>query len=140
MELISLRDNAITVKNSNKEHKDKRFGEVEITLVCDRSGSMQGVKFVEQRKAAVLIMEVLKEFTESCNEEQNDMDLSLEIRSEIYLFQSSEEDAVPLKKMSKKLGEKDRVDIATMLSSATEGTTDFVSLEAIQQSLKEEVK
>jgi hypothetical protein len=46
-----------------KEKKGDKFGEVEITLVCDRSGSMdEGQKAVEQRKSAVLIMEVLKEF------------------------------------------------------------------------------
>ena len=43
-----------------KEKKGDRFGEVEITLVCDRSSSMSGQKAEEQRKSAVLVMEVLK--------------------------------------------------------------------------------
>jgi len=42
-----------------KERRGDRFGEVEITLICDRSSSMTdggGQKAVEQRNAAVLMM------------------------------------------------------------------------------------
>lgn len=121
-----------------KERRAKKFGEIEITLVCDRSSSMQGAKLVEQRKAAVLVMEALKEFAESCDEERVNMDAPLEVRSEVYAFQSSGEDAIPLKRMSKELGEKERIDVATTLSSAPGGTTDFVPLETIRGTLNEE--
>lgn len=123
-----------------QERKGKKFGEVEITLVCDRSSSMSGAKLNEQRKAAVLIMEALKEFADHCEEERINMDKPLEIRSEIYSFQSSAEDAVPLKKMSKELGEKERIEVATTLSSAPGSTTDFVPLETIRAGLDEEAK
>ncbi|MEK7091387.1 MAG: hypothetical protein AAB900_00165, partial [Patescibacteria group bacterium] len=47
-----------------REKRSKKFGEVEITLVCDRSTSMDedgGAKKHEQQKAAVLLMEALKD-------------------------------------------------------------------------------
>lgn len=123
------------------EIKGKRFGEVEITLVCDRSSSMaQGTKLPEQRRAAVLVMETLKEFAEQCEEEKTNVDKPLEIRSEIYSFQQNSADAIPLKKMSKDLGEKERIDVITAISSAPGGTTDFVPLETIEKDLNEEVR
>ncbi len=117
-----------------RERPGKKFGEVEITLVCDRSGSMaQGAKLIEQRKTAVLLMEALREFAERCEEERTNVDKPLEIRSEVYSFQSSSEDATPLKKMSKELGEKERIEVATALSSVEGSTTDFIPLETVEK-------
>jgi hypothetical protein len=116
-----------------RERPGKKFGEVEITLVCDRSTSMSGSKLSEQRKAAVLLMEALREFAERCEEERTSVDKPLEIRSEVYSFQSSSEDATPLKKMSKELGEKERIEVATTLSSVEGSTTDFIPLETIEK-------
>lgn len=123
-----------------KEKKGDRFGEVEITLVCDRSSSMAGAKLREQQKAAVLMMEVLKEFAEQCDEEKINLEKPLEIKSEVYSFQQDSNDSTPLKKMSKELGEKERVDVAGILSSAPGGTTDFVPLETIHKNLDEDTK
>lgn len=127
-----------------KEKSGKRFGEIEITLVCDRSSSMDdgdGSKRKEQQKSAVLIMEALKEFADICDEERVNMEKPLEIRSEIYSFQSdSEADSKPLKKMSKELGEKERVDICGVISSTSGSTTDFVPLETIFAGINEETK
>lgn len=123
-----------------KEKKGDRFGEVEITLVCDRSSSMVGAKLREQQKAAVLMMEVLKEFAEQCDEEKINLEKLLEIKSEVYSFQQDSSDSVPLKKMSKELGEKERVDVAGTLSSAPGGTTDFVPLETINRNLDDDTK
>lgn len=127
-----------------KEKTGKRFGEIEITLVCDRSGSMDdgnGSKRIEQQKAAVLMMEALKEFADLCDEERINMEKPLEIRSEIYSFQSdSAADSKPLKKMSKELDEKERVNICGKLSSTFGSTTDFVPLETIISEMNEELK
>jgi hypothetical protein len=116
-----------------RERPGKKFGEVEITLVCDRSTSMSGSKLSEQRKAAVLLMEALREFAERCEEERTNVDKPLEVRSEVYSFQSSSEDTKPLKKMSKELGEKERIEVATTLSSVEGSTTDFIPLETIEK-------
>lgn len=124
-----------------KEKKGKKFGEVEITLVCDRSGSMDGAKLIEQQKAAVLLMEALKEFADACDEEKINMDKPLEVRSEIFSFQATADDGKPLKKMSKELGEKERIEIAAVLSSTPgQSTTDFMPLENIAAGLDEELK
>src|SRR3989338_6288112 len=64
----------------------------------------------------------------------------LEVRSEIYAFQQSDEDGTPLKPMSKELGEKERIDVMTKISSAPGETTDFVPLEQIMAGLDDEAK
>jgi uncharacterized protein YegL len=123
-----------------KEKKGKKFGEVEITLVCDRSGSMDGEKLNEQQRSAVLMMEALKEFSDQSDEERVNMEKPLEIRSEVYSFQSDEgrRDSVPLKKLSKELEEKERIEVAAALSTTSGTTTDFVPLEAIEKSVTPE--
>lgn len=123
-----------------KEKKGDKFGEVEITLICDRSGSMNGVKAEEQRKSAVLVMEVLKEFAELCEQEKINIDKPLEVRSEIYSFASSEDDDKPLKKMSPELGEVERINVLEKLKEITGSTTDFRCLEAIATNLSEEIR
>jgi hypothetical protein len=125
-----------------KEKKGDRFGEIEITLVCDRSSSMtdgDGQKAIEQRKSAVLMMEVLKDFAEMCDEEKMKVDKPLEIKSEIYSFASSEEDKIPLKKMGKDLGEAERINVLKKLNYLPGSTTDFNCLEAISSGLDERI-
>lgn len=118
-----------------------RFGEVEITLVCDRSASMdEGQKASQQQKTAVLLMEVLKDFADICDEEKTNVDKPLEVRSEIYSFENSETDKIPLKKMSKELGEAERINIYKKLHHLPGSTTDFNCLEAIDANLNEESK
>jgi hypothetical protein len=123
-----------------KEKKGDRFGEVEITLVCDRSSSMSGQKAEEQRKSAVLVMEALKEFAELCEAEKMNIDKPLEVKSEIYSFASSSEDKTPLKKMSAQLGEAERINVLKKLYDVPGSTTDFNCLEAIDENLDENTK
>jgi len=123
------------------EKKGDRFGEVEITLVCDRSGSMdEGQKAVEQRKSAVLVMEVLKEFADMCEEEKINIDKPLEVKSEVYTFAGSSEDKTPLKKMSKELGEAERISVLKKLHDLPGSTTDFNCLEAVAENLDDDTK
>jgi len=123
------------------EKRGDRFGEVEITLVCDRSSSMNehgGQKALEQRETAVLMMEVLKDFAERCAEEKINLVKPLVIKSEIYSFAGSEvEDKIPLKKMSPELGEAERIMVLKKLLSLPGSTTDFNCLEAIFNNLVE---
>ncbi|MBI5153424.1 MAG: VWA domain-containing protein [Parcubacteria group bacterium] len=126
-----------------KEKKGDRFGEVEITLICDRSSSMNeggGQKAVEQRNVAVLMMEVLKDFAELCDEEKRNVDTPLEVKSEVYSFAGSEEDRTPLKKMGKELGEAERIHVLKKLFDLPGSTTDFNCLEAISEGLNNETK
>jgi hypothetical protein len=123
-----------------KEKKGDNFGEVEITLVCDRSVSMAGTKALEQRKSAVLVMEVLKEFAELCEAEKINVDKPLDVKSEIYSFAGSEEDKTPLKKMSAELGEAERINVLKKLSDVPGSTADFNCLEAININLDDKTK
>jgi hypothetical protein len=122
-----------------KEKKGEHFGEVEITLVCDQSGSMEGTKALEQRKSAVLVMEVLKEFAELCEAEKINIDKPLEVKSEIYGFGAGE-DKTPMKKMSAELGEAERINVLKKLYDLPGSTTDFNCLEAINANLDEKIK
>ena len=123
-----------------KEKRGERSGEVEVTLVCDRSSSMSGQKAEEQRRSAVLVMEVLKEFSELCEAEKVNTDKPLEVRSEIYSFASSSEDRTPLKKMSAELGEAERINVLKKLYNVPGSTTDFNCLEAIAENLDNKTK
>ncbi len=119
-----------------KEKKGDRFGEVEITIVCDRSSSMaEGQKAIEQKKSTILVMEVLKEFADMCEEEKMNIDKPLEVKSEIYTFASSSEDRVPIKKMSTELGEAERINVSKKLNELPGSTTDFNCLDAIDAAL-----
>ncbi len=125
-----------------KEKTGAKFGEVEITVVGDRSGSMEeGNKLIEQRKAAVLIMEALKDFALMCEEERVNMNQPLEIKSEVYSFQATMADRIPIKKMSRDLEEKERIEVSTAFSSAPgRVTTDYVTLETIDSGIEEETE
>ncbi len=118
--------------------KGQRFGTVEITLVCDRSTSMRGQKMTEQQKAAVLFMEALKEFSDIAQEESFTLEKPLEVKSEVYAFQSSSDDARPLKVLSDDFSEKERIKVTAKIGTLSGSTTDFVPLETIVQSLNEE--
>lgn len=123
-----------------KEKRGDKFGEVEITLVCDRSYSMkEGKKSEEQRKSAVLVMEVLKDFAELCEAEKINIDKPLSVKSEIYGFGAGD-DKNPMKTMSAELGEAERIKVFKDLHNLPGSTTDFNCLEAIDDNLDDEVK
>lgn len=125
-----------------KMEKGKRFGRVQITLVGDRSGSMQQEgKSQEQQKATVLFMEALKEFQDRLLEEAVNLQKPLAIESEVYTFQASAEDARPIKPMSEELSERDRIQVVSVLSTCPgPSTTDFVPLESISRGISEETR
>jgi von Willebrand factor type A domain len=123
-----------------RDRRDSKYGEVEISLVFDRSASMDSPseKKIEQRRAAILVMEALKEWCDTLEEESVNMSDSLQISTEMYSFQG-ENDNVPIKTMSRDLSEKDRIEVARVLSSTPGGSTpDYVPLEAIDSSINED--
>ncbi|MBI3255493.1 MAG: VWA domain-containing protein [Candidatus Andersenbacteria bacterium] len=123
------------------ERPGKRFGKVEIMSVADRSTSMNedgGVKLKEQRRAVVMAMEALKYFGDRVAEERVNVDTPLEVKSAFYAFGSRGQDGTALKASSTELTEKQRVGIASVLSSAVGSTNDFVPLEAIAKGMTDE--
>lgn len=126
-----------------KEYRGNRCVEVEISFVCDGSGSMNdggGIKRKEQQKAMVLAMEALKDFNDMVDEEQGTLVEPIDIKTEVYKFQGEESDGVPIKAMGKELSERDRIVVCEELSE-TQGnsTPDFVPLEIIDHSLSSDV-
>ncbi len=121
--------------------KDVKFGEVEITLVCDRSKSMSeqgGLKQKEQQKTLVLFMEALKRFNDLLEDDQAVLEKPLVLKSEIYTFQGDEQDVVPIKKMGKNLSEQERISCFVQVHTTPGSTTDFRTLEAIVQGIQDE--
>lgn len=122
-----------------KLQKDKKFGEVEITLIGDRSYSMNdgnGEKRIEQQRAFVLLAEVLKMFNDKLEDEDINLEKSLFISSEFYTFQKSDEDKKPIKKMGKGLSDKERIDICTKVNTTPgESTPDYIPLEEIDKNI-----
>lgn len=124
-----------------KEKQDNKFGELEISFIGDRSGSMRGKKLIEQQKSIVMAMEALKELADICKEERVNLTKALLVKSEIYSFQSSKkEDCVPIKAMSVELDETDRIKVASKLGSCEGTTTDFVPLETVWNNLDDVAK
>lgn len=122
-----------------KLKKDKKFGEVEITLIGDRTGSMKGEKLTEQQKAFVLFMEALKRFNDILDDEEVNLEKPLSIKSEIYTFQADANDGMPIKKMGKVLSEKERIEVCAKVGTAPGGSTpDYTSLEAIDKNISED--
>ncbi len=123
-----------------KEKRGGRFGEIQITLVFDRSSSMNdgdGAKRREQQKTGILAMEALKEFVDIADDERTNMEEPIEVLSEVYTFQASKEDGTPCKKLGKELSEKERIEIGATLGSTPGGsTTDFVPLETVGSALE----
>jgi hypothetical protein len=122
-----------------KDKQDKHFGAVEFSIVCDRSGSMEGAKQREQQKAVVMVMEALKEFMDMVEEDKVNTITPLSVSSEVYSFQGDSGDKIPLKKMSDDFSEKERIVVAEALSTTDGSTTDYVVLEEIAKNLTDEM-
>ena len=126
-----------------KEVRGQMFGEVEITLVCDRSGSMEEPisKLIEQRKAVVFLLEALRTFNKRLDEEGGNIKKPLEIKSELYSFQADRDDTLPFKKMSKDISEKEAIEAMVKVSTAKgKDTTDYNTLSAINGGLTDKQK
>jgi hypothetical protein len=123
-----------------KEKAGKKAGEVELSFIFDLSVSMRGEKLVEQRRACILAMEALKGFSDELIEAETDLEKGLEIKTEMFSFNSSSSDRIPLKPLSNELSEKQRIDVASAISVASGSTTDFIPLGVIDIGINEAVK
>jgi uncharacterized protein YegL len=121
-----------------KDLPQELFGDFDVTLVCDRSGSMQGEKATQQRQAVVLILEALKEFCDELNEMRSELKHDLNVRSEVWGFGGKKEVKV-LKPLSEQLTEKQRVSVYQSLAEVPgDSTMDFLALEKIKAEVTEE--
>lgn len=122
-----------------KERPKELFGEFDVTLLCDRSGSMErGGKKIEQRKAATLVLEALKEFSDDLDEEWPRLEYDLNVRSEVWTF-GDDTEVEMLKPLGKELSEKQRVLVYNKLGTAPgDSTKDFSALEKIKDGVLDE--
>lgn len=124
-----------------KEKKSENFGEVEITLVCDCSGSMKGERQKEQLNATILLMETIKRFVDMIDEDRDNLTNDLKISSEIYSFGRYGKNFKPLKTMSDDFTEKERIE-ATKIVSKTDGpdNNEHEVFERIEENISDETK
>jgi len=121
-----------------KEKPREMYGDFDVTVVADRSGSMKGEKAIEQRKAVALILEALKDFCDELDEANKDIEYDLNVRTEAWSF-GDEKQVEILKPLSKELTEKERVHVYQKLAETPGNSTfDFSALEKIYNSLSSE--
>ena len=121
-----------------KERPKELFGDFEVTVVADRSGSMEGEKAREQRRAVALVLEALKEFSDEMDEMRSDIAYDLNVRTESWSFGGENELAI-LKPLSNTLSEKERVAVyKTLTDTPGDHTKDFLALEGIAKGISAE--
>jgi len=121
-----------------KERPADLFGDFDVTLICDRSGSMNGAgKDIAQRQATTLLLEVLKEFSDDLEENKIDLEYNLNVRTEAWSFGDSAQCEM-LKGLSSSLSEKERVYVYNKLSDVSGTTRDFETLEKVKNFLSED--
>lgn len=121
-----------------KERPKEMYGDFDVTMVGDRSNSMDGIKAIEQRKAAALLLEALKDFCDELDEARKDIEYDLNVRTEAWSF-GDEAQVEILKPLSSELTEKQRVYIYKKLADVPGNSTkDFLALEKIRDSINEE--
>ena len=137
------RDPPVWMTYEPREELKAMFGAFDVTLVCDRSGSMDqsdgsAVKKVEQQKAAALTLEALREFCDDLDEQRPDLLADLHVRSEAWGFGGPSEVGC-LKALSEELTDRQRVAVFKELANAPgESTRDDLALEAILKSIPDE--
>lgn len=109
----------------------------ELSGVFDRSGSMEsGGKKEEQRRAAILLMEALKEFMEQPEVRDGVLDPDIRAASEVRSFGGGNENIV-VKPLSPLLAEKERINVFKVLGSCPGGATqDYISLGQIADEMR----
>ena len=127
-----------------KSRPKELFGDFDITIITDRSGSMEecdesgNIKKYEQKKAVILLLEALKEFSDDLEEARADLQYDLNVRMEARSFGSENENEI-LKPLSEELTEKQRVAVYKKLDSAPGSSTkDFLALESVLSSIADE--
>lgn len=124
-----------------QERPRELVGNFDVTLIPDRSGSMDeadaagAVKKVEQRKAAMLVLEALTEFARDLDDGRASLSHDLAVQTEVRSFGGTQENQV-LKELSPELSEKERVAVyKTLQTTPGQSTMDYLPLEDIERSL-----
>jgi hypothetical protein len=119
-----------------KEAIKELIRKFDVTIVCDRSGSMgSGEKLEAQRTTVALVLEALREFGVDLEDATPDIENNLEVRTEVWSF-GDDAQCELLKPLSETLSEKERVLVYQKLSQVPgSATKDYKTLEALTASI-----
>ncbi len=120
------------------KRESEGYGVLDMTLINDLSGSMEGVKLEMDRKSKLLFLESLADFQKEIKEAEYEsgIPLGLEVRTETRAFGDFGD--AELKPLSPELSEKERINIWKKLHNVSGGTPDYLSLESVLQSITPE--
>jgi Mg-chelatase subunit ChlD len=112
-------------------------GKFDCFLAVDCSGSMDGNRRAEARRAASIFLEGLSAFQRQIEdrEQQGSFDLDWDVRTSIYKFGSGAEE---IKALSHSLSEKERLDVFSSIDSSGR-TEDYLALEQIYDRIAAEI-
>jgi len=130
------------LKVRREEFDEQRLRDIEFTLICDLSGSMNenrpGGKSYEQKLSAILITEALDEFEKKLKEERLERSVDLHVLTEIRGFHARDEELKPL---SDTIDFATRVRIARRLENCTGSrTADYKSMAKVAAEIDKETK
>ncbi len=135
-----IREPAVWETVEQKEKPRELFGDFDVTVIADRSGSMKGQKAMEQRRAVALVLEALKDFADDLDEWKPELAYDLNVRTEAWSF-GSEAEVKVLKPLSTELTDRQRVAVYKELATTPgSNTKDFLALEAIANVIPDEDK
>lgn len=134
-----IRDPEVWETVEKKRRPKEMYGDFDVTVLADRSISMtENEKYIEQRKAVALVLEVLKDFCDDLDKARKDLEYDLNVRTEVWSF-GDENQVKILKPLSSELTEKQRVNVyKTLADTPGKKTYDFLTLEKIRDSISEE--
>lgn len=108
-------------------------------FVADQSTSMaENGKNITQRRAMILGMEALKEFTDMLDEEGEAITVDLDVQTELRSFGVSEGTKV-YKPLSKELTERQRIEFFKGLLETSGGTNDYDALAEIEKDIRQKI-
>lgn len=122
-----------------KKREREGYGMLDMTLINDLSGSMgERSKLDMDRKSKLLFLESLADFQKEIKEAEleSGISLGLEVRTETRAFGDFGD--AELKSLSPELSEKERIAIWKKLHKTGGGTPDYLSLEAVLESITPE--
>lgn len=110
-------------------------GKFSVRLVADQSSSMGGEKAVAQRRAAIVVMESLKEFSSFLDEQRAGLSIDLDVQTELRSF-GVEAGTKLYKPLSEELTEKQRVEYFKGLMETKGGTNDYDTLAEVETDVR----
>lgn len=120
------------------ETERKAEGHFDYFLVVDNSGSMEGDRIIQARRATIVFLEGLASFEREirAREQQGGVQLAWDVRTSVYTFG---EDATEVKPLGHTLTEVHRLDAVGGLDASESTTRDYLALQQIAQSIRGEI-